>query len=226
MCSEFRVMKFDPDRLREEVSAAVERSSYEQASKQFGVSIGGLRGFIRGGDMLSRRAAAIAAQLGMPLYYGPPHQIGPVREVVIDDEEYVGVPQYDAEPSSGNDTEPEGDILERIAFRRDFLRRYVPDPGTACLLKVAGDSMAPRLNDGDVAVIDRDFGEVMSGKVYAFIDADGDLRVKRFQRLDQQLVLLSDNPAFPAEVRTEQQVEEMVIIGRVLWSLHIWHDQL
>ena len=90
------------------------------------------------------------------------------------------------------------------------------EPVEACLVDVKSDSMAPRLQHGDLVLIDRRESEVRARSVYAFVDVDGALRVKRLERLGQLLVLTSDNPEFPTETRPPELVRQMVIVGRVV----------
>ena len=210
-------------KLREEVARSVRAGSWKSCGERFGVDPGVLRGFVRGGDMLTLNADKIAAALGMPLYFGPPQELGPVETTVVDGEDYSGIPYYDVKVSAGPGAEAEDERVKgRIAFRTSWLRERGIEPTESCLVDVKGDSMEPRLKHGDLVLIDRREHELRARSVYAFVDVDGALRVKRLERVGQLLVLTSDNPEFPTETRPPELVNQMVVVGRVVWSAHNW----
>ncbi|MEB5475510.1 XRE family transcriptional regulator [Acinetobacter pollinis] len=83
-----------------------------------------------------------------------------------------------------------------------------------------GDSMSPKINDGDIAYIDISRNEVKDGKI--FLVRQGDLfRLRRVYQLPNKgLRLVSDNKeAYPEERFTSEQIEKdnIEIIGWV-WS--------
>ena len=56
--------------------------------------------------------------------------------------------------------------------------------------------------------------------VYAFAEG-ADARIKRIERpAEDQLILLSDNPEYAPEFRSGSQIEDMQIIGKVVWWGH------
>lgn len=94
--------------------------------------------------------------------------------------------------------------------------------------RVAGDSMRPTINDGDLVLLDVDLEQRItprSNGVYLVRrhPADLDTRVKRV-RLDEarhQLVLSSDNHSYPPlTVELDDVPLHQLLLGRVLWVGH------
>ncbi len=140
-------------------------------------------------------------------------------EPSIDD--FALISRYDAELAAGNGVENNDEpVNETLAFRRDWLQRLGVSASSACLVKVRGESMQPTLHDGDLVLIDRARASVRSGRIYAFIE-DGQARVKRLDCIDQQTLLIrSDNPTFPIEIRRGPEADNLRIFGEVVWSGH------
>lgn len=112
----------------------------------------------------------------------------------------------------------EGDI-DRIAFREDWLRAKGWNPKALRAASAEGRSMEPRIQHGDLLLFNTQEREVKSGGVYVFKEQNT-LRVKRlFKRYDGALRILSDNPApeFAEEVVPADKLENLEIIGRVIW---------
>ncbi len=166
----------------------------------------------------------LAEVLDLEFYFGPIRDVGPACVALVDGADYTAVPRYDAELAAGGgvDNDHQDEVIETLAFRRDWLKRLGVSPANACLVKVRGDSMEPLLHDRDMVLIDRGRRAVRSGKIYALIEG-GDARVKRLERPDDQtLVLRSDNPSHPLEFRRGADLEAISILGQVVWSGHTW----
>ena len=164
--------------------------------------------------------------LDLELYFGPRRSSDPQPPVLeIEGDDFAAIPRLAVEASAGggalNDDTPE--IVGKLAFRRDWLRRIDVKPDRAMLITVTGDSMAPDLQPGDLALIDQDRNTWEHNCVMALIDLDGGLRIRRIL-LDpgRALVLSSDNPAHPPELRTRHEAARLTCLGRVVWSGHHW----
>lgn len=175
------------------------------------------------------RAKEICEAIGLEFYVGPPRPTGPVETVILGNEDFTAVPRYDARLSAGPGADNgDAQVVEKLAFRRDWLARIGVAPSAAVLVPVSGDSMAPTLHDGDLALIDTNRKAVRTGQVYALTDLDGSTRVKRLDRLPTGLILRSDAPTHPAEFRPIPDAARVAIIGQVVWSGHTWrqlHDK-
>jgi phage repressor protein C with HTH and peptisase S24 domain len=170
------------------------------------------------------RVQALASALGLDLYLGPKREVGPVEHTIVDGDDFAKIPRLDVRLSAGNGAQnghPE--VIETLAFRHDWLKRLDLSASSAVLVGIDGDSMAPDLHHGDLALIDQNRAAVRSGHVYAFTDIDGSTRVKRLDLLpDQGYILRSDNPKFPTETRLGPDANRVNILGQVVWSGHTW----
>jgi phage repressor protein C with HTH and peptisase S24 domain len=166
----------------------------------------------------------LAKVLDLECYFGERRAAPTAGVVVLDSDDYIPVPRIDVRLSAGPGAmNHDPRELERIAFHSGWLRRLGVRPADAVLVGVAGDSMAPGLRDGDVALVDRGRRTVRSGHVYALSDIDGSTRVKRVDLVPNQgYVLRSDAPDHPAELRFGIDGKAVRIEGQVVWSGHTW----
>lgn len=136
-------------------------------------------------------------------------------------EEYVLIPRLDVKFSAGN-----GRIVwhvdekgQKQAFRRAWCQRLGINPDHAATIVNDGQSMEPRLIDGDSLVVDYKATHIIDGKVYA-IAYQNELYVKRlFKQPDGGLLVRSDNPdktRFPDMNLTPPQVQHVEVIARVM----------
>jgi len=164
----------------------------------------------------------VAGVLDLELYLGPPRNDAP-RDQDSVERDFVPVHRYAVSLSAGpglagSQAEP----LSPIAFRARWLSEQGLRADACCVVSISGDSMEPTLHDGDIVLVDCRPSQIRNGRVYAFVDASGDLKVKRLERLDGQLLLRSDNTDHQTEVRGPADTEQMKIIGPVRWSGHTW----
>jgi hypothetical protein len=123
------------------------------------------------------------------------------------------VPRLDLGASAGP-----GGVVDRETRRRpallaaDLLRQLGVRRAAASVIRVAGDSMAPTLCDGDEILVDRDRRAIDPG--VHVVRADGVLLVKRLRRAIGGVELISDNPDYPPMLRRGEDVE---VVGRVVW---------
>lgn len=107
--------------------------------------------------------------------------------------------------------EPEG---PPFFFRRDWLETILAQhPGRLRVHWFGGRSMEPTINDGDVGLIHLDWGGADPG-IYTLWDGSG-IVTKRLEAISShRLRLISDNPQWPPY---EAAVDEVMVIGRVIW---------
>jgi SOS-response transcriptional repressor LexA len=214
-------------RLKSAVDAALKRRgiSARQASFEV-VGHDGLIRDIRAGRMPSPdKLEALFEFLGMEFYFGAPRDRRVDLSFNVGGEDFIAVPRYDVRASAGpgtiaNEEAPVG----ALAFRQDWLHSQRLSAAELFVIEVAGPSMEPDLTSGDLVLVDKTRRTVgTKGRdVYAFVDTDGSLRIKRLERLDTGLVLHSDNPDFHTEMRDEADAARIVIVGKVVWSGHSW----
>lgn len=141
------------------------------------------------------------------------------------DEDDVEVPFYmDVElaAGSGSDIAQENNGY-KLRFSKSTLRRCGVDAKSAACVKVSGNSMEPRLYDGDVVGVDTTKKNIIDGKIYA-INHDGMLRVKRLYRLPGNGIRVNslNSAEFPDETYDAQQAQDIHVIGKVFWHSSIW----
>ena len=171
------------------------------------------------------RMAAIADALGLELYLGPKRDAAVAPPVLdIDGEDFATVKRVAAEASARpGRVNGDAEVIGSLAFRRDWLRERGVRPERALLVTVKGTSMDPHIKDGDLVLVDLDRTEVVNGEPYIVIDGDGQTLLKRLHRLGRHgLVLVSDNPAYPPDIRNAPDAERVKVLGRVVWSGHNW----
>lgn len=144
------------------------------------------------------------------------------RDAVIGDDEsdseMVAIPAYEeVRPAAGPGTVAiNQQPTSIIAFDRRWLRDLGVNPSYAKILFAEGDSMYPTIPNGSPMLVDASKIEVRHGCIYVF-DLDGDLMVKRIERLpDGTIDLISDNrERYPTRNITRDRLEQMHVIGRV-----------
>lgn len=139
-------------------------------------------------------------------------------------EEWTMVPQYGDRLSAGAGSYVENgnEVVGHFAFKPKWLKRKCLS-GKCAVFHVAGDSMYPIIQDGDVVLVDmgqNDPKEVRDGKIYAF--SEGDLiRVKRLSWEGQALWSISDNKQVSPDRAIDMNI--FSLIGRVIWVGHeVW----
>jgi len=122
------------------------------------------------------------------------------------------------------------EIIDHLAFRRDWLKKIGVSASSVRLARVYGDSMQPSLWPGDMILIDtrsneppvrkRDTRDQRRSPIYALLD-NGEARVKRIERpTADQILLVSDCPDYAPELRQGADLKAISIIGKVVWWGH------
>lgn len=85
------------------------------------------------------------------------------------------------------------------------------------LVSCNDDSMMPRVNNDDIVLIDRDYKNILSGKIYA-INYAGEPIIRRLsKKFDGSLIIQAENGDYPSEEVTAEQAQALDIIGRAVW---------
>ena len=129
---------------------------------------------------------------------------------------FLQVPKIKARLSAGGGSfETEPDIKEFYSFRKDWLSKK----GKArdmVLMDIFGNSMEPELKEGDTVLIDQSQKAVLAGAIYA-VGFDDTIVVKRLEKRPKELVLLSENERYPMMRFRDEEMENVRIIGKVIW---------
>lgn len=203
------------------------------AAKAAGVSIASLQRYIAGAMPPFDAVVGLASRSGVSLDWfvsgddllnslrTEPRNHQPascVKETagVYDAGEYATAPFYNIEASCGHGAwNGEANIINRLAFRRDWLRDEGLDAAHLAAIRARGDSMEPTIQSGDTLLIDMRVTTPRTDGIY-IIEQDGGLSAKRIQRApDGTLYIRSDNPAYlDFTVNKETPIN---IIGRLAW---------
>lgn len=133
---------------------------------------------------------------------------------------HVEIPVWDARAAAGNGsindsaTGPKGSIL----FRERSLAKKGIRPETSHVCYVHGESMTPRLRDGDAVLFDTSETIVRPGKVYVIRKGD-EVFIKRLFPEAGRIRVSSDNKGDPqwADWFVDSFDPDFTVVGRVRW---------
>lgn len=223
LVNQIDMVPFDLDLFRTLVRREIARHGLRGLARKLDLKVGTIQSIQEGKEPRASVAAEILEKLGVGLFFGTDKDHAPVAEVSVDDESFVAIPRYAVQASAGGGLHPtDTSIIGSLAFSRPWLLSKGINPTNTFLIDVSGDSMEPELRDGDLVLVDRAQLEPDRRNVMAFVDVDGAVRLKRLERLEEQLILLSDNSSYPTEVRDHDEGNRIEIIGQVVWSGHSW----
>lgn len=222
--------RFGIEALQERVKAAVDAEGMRPFARRAGVGLGVVRSMIEGRDSSFSNVIAVSNALRMELGFGIEGP-SPLQTLNVDGSDYTHIPLHDALLAAGsgacNGTE---EVIENLAFRKDWLKRIGVSASAARLARVQGDSMQPSLWHGDMILIDgrsnapperaKDQRDQRRSPIFALLD-NGEARVKRIQRISEDtLMLLSDNTDYQPELRQGKALSDLRVIGKVVWWGH------
>lgn len=97
----------------------------------------------------------------------------------------------------------------------------VRNPGQHFFLKVKGDSMAPQINEGDLALVRRQQSADSGDLIVAMVNG-GEGTIKRYVRQGAAVILQPFNPNYAPMVLAEHELDEFHIVGKVVQTVHRW----
>lgn len=135
------------------------------------------------------------------------------EKVFVPEGEIGTLPLYSALLPAGFPSPAEAYVQEPL----DLGKLLIPHPSSTYLVRAGGDSMiGAGIHPGDILVVDRSISP-RSGQVVIAV-RDGELTVKRLLLKENEIVLLSENPAYPPiSIPREEGVE---IWGVVTFVIH------
>lgn len=216
--------------LIEEYRKKLGLSQAEVALRAFGQdSSAAIQGLRRGKSPGIERLSAMSEVLGLELYFGPPRSSEAVlprssHQKIELLSEFAFVERFDVHLSAGPGANGNNaKKLSPVSFRRDWLseKGLVADKCVVC--SVGGNSMEPLLFEGDLVLLDRRQADLRDGQIYGVVDIEGDTRIKRIELIENGLLLRSENPECPTELRQGEDANRVRIIGSLAWSGHS-HD--
>ena len=134
----------------------------------------------------------------------------------VEDGDFFPVPKVQARLCAGAGSFEIGhQIRDHYSFRAVWLQgKGVKD--RMILMDVFGNSMAPEIKDGDTVLIDQSQTDIFAGTVYA-VGVEDTIMVKRIEKHPRKLVLLSDNKEYAPIFLSDEEMDRVRIIGKVLW---------
>ncbi len=144
----------------------------------------------------------------------------PPRSFDLNDEPgYTGVLQLTARGSTGDgEDNPHVEIRGVMAFKSAWLRANNLNQKHLDVIYANGHSMEPTINDGDVLLVDESRVEPKDGQIFAMQSESKGTIVKRLVKSDfDGWIIRSDNPLYRDETLRDGEINEVRIIGRVVW---------
>jgi phage repressor protein C with HTH and peptisase S24 domain len=132
--------------------------------------------------------------------------------------DYVYIPRYNIEVSAGNGMVVwEESIKEQAqAFRREFVQLSGLNPKNLRVIYCRGDSMQPRIYDGDSLTIDMSQTSIVDGKTYIVRMGD-EIFCQVLRKLPLGGVsVISLNPEYPAMTVSADESHKFEIVARVV----------
>ncbi len=110
-----------------------------------------------------------------------------------------------------------------LAFEEDYGSEYanVKNPENYFYLIVKGDSMEPRISDGDLALVRRQ-NTLDNGDLGVIVYAEGNGTLKKFIKRDNAIILQPFNPSYQAEIIMGEDLNNIYIAGKVVETKTKW----
>lgn len=112
-----------------------------------------------------------------------------------------------------------GLFAEQEELGREYAR--VKDPESYFYLEVKGDSMEPRICEGDLALVHRQ-NTLNSGDLGVVVFGEGEGTLKKYVIKGDTVVLQPFNPAYPPQILTGEDLNSLFIAGKVVQTIRRW----
>lgn len=143
-----------------------------------------------------------------------------------EESDFAMIPQLDLSASCGDGCYEDHVVVKGgLAFKRSSLAAFGVPEISARVIHACGGSMEPTIQDGCVVLLNISDTEPREGRVYAIVQPDGGLVLKRLVRDylpvlgGQGWVMRSDNAdkiKFPDKILPPD--DRTVIVGRAVWN--------
>ena len=192
------------------------RETYAALSRLLGRNAAYVQQYVTRGSpsRLQDRDRAVLAQ-----YFGVPEEQLGGRPSTAVDASTVMVPRLAVQASAGAGSMVDGEFaIGAYRFDKAWLHEVSEAKADQLsIIKVAGDSMAPTLSDGDEVLVDQSpSGKSLRDGIYV-LRRDDTLMVKRLALgpASGTVTVASDNPAYPTW--PDCALDSVIILGRVVW---------
>ena len=110
-----------------------------------------------------------------------------------------------------------------LAFEEDYGVEYacVKDPESYFYLVVKGDSMEPRIQDGDLALVHRQ-PTLENGDLGVMVFGEGEGTLKKYIQRGNAVILQPFNLAYEEKVIRGEELNQLFIAGKVVETRAKW----
>ncbi len=88
-------------------------------------------------------------------------------------------------------------------------------------LLVKGDSMEPRISDGDLALVKKQ-SALSDGELGVFIYGDEEATLKKFVHRGNTVILHAFNPTYESKVFVNEEINDLSIVGKIIETKARW----
>lgn len=179
-----------------------------------------VRGISKNGAMAAQRAYGVDANWLLGEKATPS-----IAMPQPDDEDWANIKGYALAVGLGNSREAiEYAETHHLKFRADSLARKRLRPDKLAVLYGKGDSMLPRIHEGDAILFDTSDTSPANGELFVIaLEGAGntEYNVKRCEIVDDMVFFRADNPAGDHQWRSAKAMNNkrhpITIVGRVRW---------
>ncbi len=110
-----------------------------------------------------------------------------------------------------------------FAFNEDLGAEYanVPSSKDYFYLIVKGDSMEPRISDGDLALVKKQ-STLNDGELGVIIYGEEEATLKKFVHKENTVILNAFNPAYESKIFVNEEINNLNIVGKVIETKARW----
>ena len=107
-----------------------------------------------------------------------------------------------------------------ISFNESMLTQAGLKPDSAVTVKINDNSMTPQLAKDDICLLDLSVKQINGTDIYAIKTQSGDVLIRWIRKeLNGTLTIYANEKThFPAQQLTQDEFEQLDIIGRFVWS--------
>ena len=132
-------------------------------------------------------------------------------------EEYILTPDNHVSSPGHNPLNDNAPIKRQLAFRRQWINHRNLNPSSLTVVFAKGDSMEPTIHSGNTLLVDISDTNLTDGSIFVLRVGENLFAKRLQQRFDGTIELLSDNKEYPAQLVKPDELEQLAIIGKVVW---------
>ncbi|KZN50727.1 helix-turn-helix transcriptional regulator [Pseudoalteromonas luteoviolacea] len=213
--------------LAERVEEAIKPHSIRAFASKIDVSEGTLRRILKGEDPKLSIIERIANEAQVNLLWlitgtesgvEDVESLHPVVKLDEFNDAFALVPGYHVSVSTGHGAfNDQTQVSRHLAFRKKWLEYKNLEKSKLAVVFAKGDSMEPTIHNNNTILVDLSDKKLSEGLIYV-VRLGEELYAKRLQQyLDGSVRLISDNKEYVEQVVKPDEMEQLEIIGKVVW---------